>query len=62
MAVELWQDHELSSGRTAWLGWEYVALESYGKKLEGITKSLVLRTPIADSHRFFAEALPFGLL
>ena len=29
-------------------------------KLTGTTKSLALRTTIADSRRFFAEAFPFG--
>ena len=31
------------------------------EKRAGITKYHVLRTPMADSHRSLAEALPFGL-
>ena len=31
------------------------------EKRAGMTKSHVLRTPMVDSSRFFAEALPFGL-
>ena len=46
--------------RHGWFGgmWGWKATE----KLAGMTKSLVLRTPMADSRRFFAEALPFGPL
>ena len=58
VAVQLAEDHELSSGRTARRGRRCVPLESYGKT---IGMSHVLRTPKADSRRFFAEALPFGL-
>ena len=37
--------------------WRWKATE----KRAGMTKSHVLRTRVADSRRFFAEALPFGL-
>ena len=63
MAAERSQDHELSSGRTTRQGWGYVALENDANSRQGLglgaglTKYLVLRTPVAESRRFFAEAL-----
>ena len=45
--------------RHGWIGgmWGWKATG----KLVGMTNFFFLRTPMADSRRFFAEALPFGL-
>ena len=59
----LWSSGKITScrqvARHGWVGgmWRWKATG----KLAGMTKSLVLRTPTADSRRFLAEALPFGL-
>ena len=59
----LWSSGKITScrqvARHGWVRgmWRWKA----AGKLAGTTKSLVLRIPMADSRRFFAEALPFGL-
>ena len=59
----LWSSGKITSCRQAarhgWVGgmWRWKATG----QLAGMTTSLVLRTPMADSRKFFAEALPFGL-
>ena len=59
----LWSSGKITSchqiTRKGWVGgmWHSKATE----KLAGMTKYLVLRTPMANSRRFFAEALPFCL-
>ena len=58
----LWSSGKITSCRQiaqhGWVGdmWRWKATG----KLAGTTKSHVVRTPIADSGRFFTEALPFG--
>lgn len=50
----------LASGSTAWRGWGHVCARKPRDTRAGPTKqALVLRSPLAESCRFFAEALIF---